>query len=197
MPSPSGSTAKFAFPYMNEIDVPDVATASELLAQGIENIIATAYEGTAAARPAFGLFGRWYYATDTSALSFDAGTVWITVGTVTLTGTMTLTNKRIPPRVASVTQSATPIIDTDNADIFTITGLAQDVTSFTTHLTGTPGYGEMFMLHITDNGAARNLAWGADFASTTSTLPPFTVASTRLRVLFQWDGSAWDCLGQT
>ena len=48
MPSPSGSTAKYGFPYLLESDVPDVATASQLLAQGVENeiIVVTQQPGT-------------------------------------------------------------------------------------------------------------------------------------------------------
>jgi hypothetical protein len=36
MPAPSGATAKYAFPYLLESDVPDVATASQDLAQQVE-----------------------------------------------------------------------------------------------------------------------------------------------------------------
>src|SRR6185312_14751574 len=44
---------------------------------------------------------------------------------------------QIPNVVTLVTQSATPAIDTDNANFFSITGLAQAITSMTTNLTGT------------------------------------------------------------
>ena len=69
----------------------------------------------------------------------------------TLTGTETLTNKRIQKRVVTTTQSATPTINTNNGDIFQITGLAQAITSFTTNLSGTPVNGEMICIQITDN----------------------------------------------
>lgn len=49
--------------------------------------------------------------------------------------TDTLTNKRVTKRVVVTTQSATPSINTDNGDIFQITGLAQAITSMTTNLT--------------------------------------------------------------
>lgn len=39
MPSPSGSTPIFGLPYLLETDVPDVATASQLLAQAIEDLL--------------------------------------------------------------------------------------------------------------------------------------------------------------
>lgn len=111
--------------------------------------------------------------------------------------TDTLTNKRISKRVVVTTQSATPTINTDNGDIFQITGLAQAITSFTTNLSGTPVAGDMMMIQITDNGTARAITWGASFASTTVTLPTTTVISTMLRVLFQRNNAnnAWDCIG--
>ena len=114
----------------------------------------------------------------------------------TLTGTQTLTNKRVKPRLVTVTQSATPATDTDNGDIFTITGLAQAITSMTTNLTGTPADGEKIEFRITDNGTARAITWGASFAATTVALPTTTVISTRLRVGFEWDAAAsvWACL---
>lgn len=113
------------------------------------------------------------------------------------TAVQTVTNKRIQPRLVAVTQSATPAINSDNGDIFTITGLAQAVTSFTTNLTGTPVDGQKMELRITDNGTARALTFGASFASTTVTLPTTTVISTRLRISFEWDGTAslFACIG--
>jgi len=115
---------------------------------------------------------------------------------VGLTSTQTLTNKNITRRFVTTTQSATPAINTDNGDIFSITGLAQAVTSFTTNLTGTPVAGQLMMIQITDDGSARGLTWGAKFASTTVTLPTTTVISTLLRVGFQWDtvAAVWQCI---
>lgn len=40
MPAPSGATAKYAFPYLLETDVPDVATAAQDLAQQVETVVA-------------------------------------------------------------------------------------------------------------------------------------------------------------
>lgn len=46
----------------------------------LDTIIATAYKGTLAARPAAGKAGRFYWATDTSKLYHDTGTTWSTIG---------------------------------------------------------------------------------------------------------------------
>lgn len=77
MPSPSGATTKYGLAYLLEIDVPDVATASEDLAAGIDAIMATAYQGTAASRPLAGTPGRIFYETDTSILAYDNGVAWV------------------------------------------------------------------------------------------------------------------------
>lgn len=113
-----------------------------------------------------------------------------------IANTETLTNKRVTKRVVTVTQSATPTINTDNTDVASITGLAQAITSMTTNLSGTPVAGDLLMIQITDNGTARAITWGASFQSTTISLPTTTVISTMLRVLFQWNtvASKWDCL---
>ena len=98
-------------------------------------------------------------------------------------------------RVVSVTQSATPAINTDITDVATITGLAQAITSMTTNLSGTPVAGDLLELQITDNGTASAITWGASFVSTTATLPTTTVISTLLRCFFEWDGAHWAFLG--
>jgi hypothetical protein len=99
--------------------------------------------------------------------------------------------------VVNVTQAAAPAIDTDNGNIFSITGLAQAITSMTTNLTGTPVHGQIIIVEITDNGTARAITWGASFAATTIALPTTTVISKILRVAFTWNvvSSIWDCIG--
>jgi hypothetical protein len=104
---------------------------------------------------------------------------------------------QVPNVVVAVTQSATPAIDTDNGNIFSITGLAQAITSMTSGLTGTPVHGQDIRLEITDNGTARAITLGTSFAATTIALPTTTVAGKILRVQFTWDvvTSTWDCIG--
>lgn len=100
---------------------------------------------------------------------------------------VTMSGKRITKRVVTVTQSATPTINTDNTDVASITGLAQAITSFTTNLTGTPVDGDTLRINITDNGTARAITWGASFEASTVDLPTTTVVSTRLDVGFFWN----------
>lgn len=115
----------------------------------------------------------------------------------TLAGTETLSNKRVTRRAVTVTQSATPTINTDNTDLAYITGLAQAITSMTTNLSGTPVNGDLLWVSITDNGTARAIAWGASFESSGNvTLPTTTVLGVRLDVLLAWNTvtSKWRCI---
>lgn len=109
----------------------------------------------------------------------------------------TLTNKRVTKRSPAVTQSATPVINTDVTDIAHITGLAQAITSMTFSLTGTPVEGDTLRIDITDNGTARAITWGDLFASSGNTaLPTTTVLGVRLDVGFFWDtvATVWRCV---
>lgn len=110
--------------------------------------------------------------------------------------TQTLTNKRINPRVGTVASSATPTINSDNVDAFSITALAIAITSFTTNLSGTPVNFQTLIIRILDNGTARTIAWGASFASKGGTLPTTTVAGKLLTVGFKYDSvtSLWGCI---
>lgn len=122
----------------------------------------------------------------------DANTT--VVGTDT---TQTLTNKRLTPRVVSVSSSATPTINTDNGDHFNLTALATAVTSFTTNLSGTPTDGQKIMIRIKDNGTARAITWGASFLSSGSAkLLTTTSVNMTHHNGFIWDAakSAWVCI---
>jgi hypothetical protein len=111
------------------------------------------------------------------------------------TATQTVTNKRVTPRTGTVASSATPTINTDTVDFFSITALAVDITSMTTNLSGTPTDGQKLWLAITGT-AARAITWGASFEASTIALPTTTVATARLDVGFVWNTatSKWRCV---
>jgi len=110
--------------------------------------------------------------------------------------TQTLTNKRVTPRITTITSSATPTINTDNCDAVTITALAAAITSMTTNLSGTPSNFDKLIFRIKDDGTARAITWGASFEAVGVALPTTTVISKRLVVGFIYDTvtSKWGCV---
>ncbi len=100
-------------------------------------------------------------------------------------------------RVQTTASSASLTINSDITDLYTITALAANITF--NNPTGTPNNGDLLEIRMKDNATARTIAWGANFASTTTTLPATTVISTWLRILLEWssDTSKWECIGVT
>lgn len=117
------------------------------------------------------------------------------LGGISTSSTDTLTNKRVSKRIGSTTSSATPTIDTDNYDIYEITALTANITSFTTNLSGTPNDGDTLWIQITGT-AARTIAWGTSFEASTIALPTTTVTTARIDVGFIWNTvtSKWRCV---
>lgn len=109
--------------------------------------------------------------------------------------TRTLTNARITKRTGTTTSSATPTINTDSVDFYSLTAQAVDITSMTTNLSGTPTEGQTLWLAITGT-AARAITWGTSFEASTVALPTTTVTTNRLDVGFAWNtvSSKWRCV---
>lgn len=135
-------------------------------------------------------------ASDTT-LSRSAAGVMAVEGVVipSISSTNTLTNKRITKRTGTTTSSATPTINTDNVDFYSITAQTEAITSFTTNLSGTPTEGQTLWIAITGT-AARAITWGASFEASTVALPTTTVTTARLDVGFIWNTvtSKWRCI---
>jgi hypothetical protein len=126
----------------------------------------------------------------------STGTIAIDSTVTTNSGTQTLTNKWVQPRVlASTANSATPTLNTDNYDMMVITGQSVAITNFSTNLTGTPVNGQKLIISITGTGAIA-ITWGTSFESSTVTLPSTTVTTARLDVGFIWNvaTSKWRCI---
>jgi hypothetical protein len=117
------------------------------------------------------------------------------VAVPTISSTNTLTNKRVTPRAGTVTSSATPTINTDNYDYYSLTAQSVDITSFSTNLSGSPTDGQKLWISITGT-ASRAIAWGASFEASTVALPTTTVSTNRLDVGFIWNiaTSKWRCM---
>lgn len=114
---------------------------------------------------------------------------------VTVSSVSTLTNKRITPRVGSTTSSATPTINTDSYDAYSITALAAAITSMTTNLSGTPTNFQKLQIRIKDDGTARAITWGASFQDGSVALPTTTVLGKVLNVGLIYDSvdAKWTC----
>lgn len=97
------------------------------------------------------------------------------------------------PLVATVPSSATPSINCDHAEFFTIAALAVAITGVT--ITGSPGNGQVLRGRIKDNGTARAIAWGAAFEAGSVALPTTTVQGKTLAVEFVYDAvdAKWAC----
>lgn len=132
--------------------------------------------------------------TDDNLIIAAAGTAANSAATID--ATQSLTNKRLTPRITSISSSATPTINTDNCDAVTITALATDITSMTTNLSGTPTNFQKLIIRFKDDGTARAIAWGASFEAKGVALPTTTVISKVLTVGLIYDtvSAKWGCV---
>ncbi len=141
-----------------------------------------------------------FLGSDSAAASVAKKFTWANVKATMLayfaSVTTTLTNKRMTLRVGSTASSATPTINTDSYDVYQLTALAANITSFTTNLTGTPLEGDGLIIEITGT-ATRTIAWGAKFEASTVALPTTTVGTAKLTVGFLYNAVAakWRCVG--
>lgn len=144
----------------------------------------------AVATPAFGQSAS----VASGACRLDGGAGCVGSSVVTLTGAQTLTNKRINPRTGTTTSSATPSINTDNVEFYSITALAVDITGFT--MSGTPVDGQRLVIAITGTGT-RAITWGSSFESSSATLPT-SIGTSRLDIGFVWNSvtSKWRCVAK-
>lgn len=136
------------------------------------------------------------HASDTTIARVSAGVISVEGVTVpTISSTSTFTNKRITKRTGTTTSSATPTINTDNVDFYSLTAQAADITSFTTNLSGTPTEGQQLWIAITGT-ASRAITWGASFEASTTALPTTTSGTSRLDIGFVWNTvtSKWRCI---
>lgn len=116
----------------------------------------------------------------------------------TLTGTETLTNKRVTKRIGTVASGATVTINADIYDQYNVTALATNTTIAAP--TGTPTDGQELLIRVTSDGSTRTFSWNAIFRQSSDfTLPSATTASTTMYIQFIYNSLAarWDCVGLT
>src|ERR1044072_362775 len=92
-------------------------------------------------------------------------------------------------RVGTVASSATPSINVNAVDVFSITALATNITSMTSGLSGTPTNLQPLEIRILDNGTARTIVWGASYVAGDIPLPTKTFAGKFLIARFLYDST--------
>jgi hypothetical protein len=194
-----GSNWTLASQAIGDLAVASSTTAySRLAAVAVGQVLVSAGTGTAPAYSANPQVTTIELgaATDTTLSRVSAGVIAVEGVTVpTISSTNTLTNKRVTRRLVTVNApGGTPTTNTDNVDIANFTGLNAAITSMTTNLSGTRVDGDLVEFRFTDDGTPRAITWGASFGATTVALPTTTVASTMLRVLFEYNGSILQCI---
>ena len=113
----------------------------------------------------------------------------------TYTGTETLINKRINPRLvtaASYTTDTGTSLDVSTCDQFEVT--AQAGALLFNAPGGTPLGGQKLVIRIKDDATARALTWNAVFRAMGTALPSTTIVSKTLYLGFFYNStdSAWD-----
>lgn len=102
--------------------------------------------------------------------------------------------KQIQRQVTSESSSATPTINTDNADVHRITGLSTDITDMSANLSGTPDIWDKLVIEITGTGTY-SITWGSSFTDPGAYNLPTSVDTDPLKVIFNWNGSKWALIG--
>jgi hypothetical protein len=128
-------------------------------------------------------------ALDTSTTKYPCNNVVKTAvdAKASLTGTETLTNKRITKRVASTTDDATAVIDCDSYDEYYLTAIANDTEI---SITGTPTDGQTIFIGLKDAGVTKGLTW-TGITGLGVTLPTDTTAGKQHIIGLKYIASAW------
>ena len=115
----------------------------------------------------------------------------------TYTGTETLTNKRIDPRVTSAASASSLTPSVATADVYIYTALAAGLTINAP--TGTPVDGDKLMFRLLDNGTSRSLTWDATYTVIGVTLPTATTISktTYVGCIYNANNTRWDVIAVT
>ena len=119
---------------------------------------------------------------------------------VTYTGSETLTNKRVTPRVSPLSGTITSPYqaNSDSFDIIVITGLSNNLTFSAP--SGTPTNGQKLIYRISDNGTVRTLDFTA-FTAVGVTLPTATIGTSTKVIyvgcIYNADNPRWDVIAVT
>jgi len=115
----------------------------------------------------------------------------------TYSGTETLTNKRIDPRVTSAASASSLTPDISASDVYAYTALAAGLTINAPN--GTPLDGDKLIFRLLDNGTSRALTWNATYTVIGVTLPTATTISktTYVGCIYNANNTRWDVIAVT
>ncbi len=115
----------------------------------------------------------------------------------TYSGTETLTNKRIDPRVTSAASASSLTPDISASDVYAYTALAAPLTINAP--IGTPLDGDKLIFRLLDNGTGRALTWNATYTVIGVTLPTATTISktTYVGCIYNANNTRWDVIAVT
>lgn len=118
-------------------------------------------------------------------------------GFITGSGTVTLTNKRIDPRVSSAASASSVTPDISSYDQYAFTALAAALTINAP--TGTPVDGNRLIFRFLDNGTSRALNWNGTYTAIGVTLPTATTVSktTYVGCVYNANNTRWDVIAVT
>jgi hypothetical protein len=115
----------------------------------------------------------------------------------TYSGTETLTNKRIDPRVTSAASASSLTPDISASDVYAYTALAAPLTIAAP--IGTPLDGDKLIFRLLDNGTSRALTWNGTYTVIGVTLPAATTISktTYVGCIYNANNTRWDVIAVT
>lgn len=134
-------------------------------------------------------------ATDTTLSRSAAGVLAVEgVDVPTISSTSTLTNKRVTPRIGTVTGTSTITPAADSSDQYNVTALWVNATFAAP--SGTPTNGQRLTIRIKDDGSSHTLNWNAIYRAVGVTLPTATTANKTLYVdlVYNSADTKWDCV---
>lgn len=137
------------------------------------------------------------HASDTTIARSGAGEITVEgVAVATATNTVTLTNKRVTPRVQSLASSSTITPNADSDDCVDVTALATNPTFAAP--SGTPTNFQKLIIRIKDDSGVRTLTWNSAYTEVGETLPATTTSSKTLVLGFIYNSnvSKWQLVAK-